>query len=421
MRMQSTILTTAFCLFGATLSVAFAQTPFESRLLDTLERRGVLTAAELADLRAEAARGSDAVQLEARIGELVATMQDAPSVNLNHKGRFQFATSDGKYGMKVGGMIQARGTGAFNEDAADTLGFATARVRITLEGHVFSPAWKYRVQPELAGPVVTTPGGTSTAAFASLTDAWLEWTGSPAFGIRMGQWEVWYSRHQLIGAAQQGFVDRWSQVKNFAPAYQTGVMMFGGIAGEKNDLVSWSANILNGKGANVTNPDDTLMGLARIAVSPLGAVPKYDSDLKQGDFRVEAGLNAWTMGHATLADDYECIGADLTAMWHGFAFTSEWHTRSNPTGTPRQHGGFAQLIWNALPGEMDLGLRHGRFANEGALSGAADVVETTAVLCWYVGGPELKLQLDAGKITTTSLAGTEAGQWLVRLQAQVVF
>ncbi len=415
-------LSTKVCLsLIALVSALAAQTPFESRLLDVLERHGVLSPAELADLRVEAARGTDAANLEVRIGALVASMQDAPGVNISHKGRFQFGTSDGKYSMKVGGMIQARGTGAFNEDAADTIGFAAARVRITLEGQVFSPAWKYRVQPELAGPVVTTSGGTSTAAFASLTDAWLEWTGSPAFGLRMGQWEVWYSRHQLIGSGQQGFVDRWSQVKNFAPAYQTGLMAFGGIGGEKNDLVNWSANVLNGKGANTANPDDTLMGLARVAVSPFGAVPKYDSDLKHGDLRVETGLNAWTMGHPTAAGGFECVGADLTAMWHGFAFTSEWHSRSNPTGTPRQHGGFAQLMWNALPGEMDIGLRHGRFANEDALSGAAEVVETTAVLCWYVSGPELKLQFDAGKITTTSIAGVDADQWLVRLQAQVVF
>jgi hypothetical protein len=290
-----------------------------------------------------------------------------------------------------------------------------------MEGQIFSPEWKYRIQPELAGPVVTTSGDASTAGFASLTDAWLEWTGSPAFGMRMGQWEVWYSRQQFIGAGQQGFVDRWSGLRTFAPAYQMGLMVFGGLGGEKNDLVNWSANVLNGKGANTANPDDTLMGLARVAVSPFGAVPTYESDLKHGDLRVEAAVNAWTMGHATLADNFECFGADFSAMWHGFALTGEWHTRSNPTGTPRQHGAFVQLMWNAVPGEVDLGLRHGRFENDHAATGAAEVVETTAVLCWYVSGPELKLQLDAGQITTTSVAGSEADQLLVRLQAQVLF
>ena len=419
MQTQSVLhLTAAMLLAGA---FATAQSPFETKLLDLMERRGVLSAEEITALRAEAALSTDATCLEQRIGALVAGMQDAAPLNVSHKGRFLLATADGKNSLKVGGMIQARGTGIFNEDAADTLGFAAQRVRITMEGQIFSPEWKYRVQPELAGPVVSTAGGASTAGFASLTDAWLEWTGSPAFGMRMGQWEVWYSRQQFIGAGQQGFVDRWSGLKSFAPAYQTGLMAFGGLGGEKNDLVNWSANVLNGKGANTANQDDTLMGLARVAVSPFGAVPKYESDLKHGDLRVEAAVNAWTMGHPTLADNFECFGADLSAMWHGFAFTGEWHTRSNPTGTPLQHGAFAQLTWNAIPGELDIGLRHGRFENDNAASGAAEVVETTAVLCWYVSGPELKLQLDAGQMTTTSVAGSEADQLLVRLQAQILF
>lgn len=413
------------CVLGALALLLPAQTPFEARLLDILRAKDVCTEAEVNALRVEAAAAAaargDGETLAAQVESLTAQLQDAaPVTGYKAGGGFHFSTADSKARMMVGGRVQVRFTSSSPEVGADRANFSTPRVRLWLEGHMFSPEWRYRIQPELAGPQVTITGaGTSAANFASLLDAWIEWKPSGAFSLRFGQWEVHYSRQQLIGYANQEFVDRWSNLGTFARGYQTGVGAAGGFGGEKGEMVRWSASALNGTGANVANADETIMGLARVSIDPLGPVGNLEGDFAGGDLRIQAGLNAWTMGNAG-TDNTNCAGADLTLLWQGLYFTAEAHRRDNPTGSLLQRGFFAQAGYFFVPGVADVGLRYGNLEDYNS-GGPVRVTESVATLGWYPARHDLKLQLDGGLVRSWATSGAVSDEFRLRFQVQMAF
>lgn len=414
------------CLFSMGIALLPAQSTFEARLLDLLRDKGVCTEAEVASLRAEAKAAATArTDNEAVVAELEALtlrLQDAaPTTGYKQGGGFIFTTADGKSRMMIGGRVQARVTSSSPDGGTDQYGFSTPRVRLWLEGHMFDPAWRYKLQPELAGPRVSVAGGaTSAAAFASLLDAWIEWKPDTKFALRFGQWEVHYSRQQIVGYANQSFVDRWTSIGTFAPGYQTGVTAYGSLGGEKNDLVRWSLNALNGKGPNIANPDDTMMGLARVSIDPLGPVSNFEGDFTGSELRLQAGLNAWTMG-ANTTENINCVGADVTLLWNGLYLTTEAHRRDNPTGSPLQRGLFAQAGYFYVPGVADVGVRYGNFEDYAAASGSTRVTETLATLGWYPAKHDLKVQLDGGVVRRWLTTGSITDEFRLRLQVQLAF
>lgn len=402
----------------------------EGRLLQILRTRGVIDAAEFTELSSLEKQLRESAELEqqvsGRVEEMVAQMQDAaPKTSWKSGKGFNYATADGKYSMTLGGRVQVRATHDGIENAADKLNFAAQRVRIWVEGHIFAPEWKYRLQFDPSGDRVTAGASTSSASATALREAYLEYASSPALNVRFGQFKTPYSRQWLTSSGSQEFVDRWVGNGQFTQNYQPGLMVHGAALGEKNDLIDYAAGVFNGNGINVqqtSGGDDMMMVVGRVAVNPFGAVKYSESDFAGGDFKAALGINAWTMNNTTLMADDCSIGADITVVGHGLYATSEFHRRTFADNSNDRVGFFAQAGYFVDPGVVDVGLRYARFWVDGATSGLDDTTELLGVLGYYIEQHNVKLQLDAGSVSVRNIGGAgDTDEFRIRLQAQIIF
>lgn len=402
----------------------------EGRLLEILRTRGVIDAAEfteLSTLEQQLRQSADLEnQVNDRVEELVARLQDeAPKTSWKSGKGFNYLTADGKFSMTLGGRVQVRATYDDIENADNKMNFAAQRVRIWMEGHIFDAAWKYKLQFDASGDRVTAGASSSSASFAALREAYIEYAASANANVRMGQFKTPYSRQWLTSSGSQEFVDRWIGNGQFFQNYQPGLMVYGTAAGEKNDLFEYSVGVFNGNGINVqqtSGGDDMLMTVARVAVNPFGAVKYSESDFAGGDFKAAVGLNGWRMNNTTLNATDDSVGADVVVAGKGLYATSEYHKRSFADGSPDRVGWFAQAGYFVDPGKVDIGIRYAKFWVDNATVGLDDVTEVLAVLGYYIDQHNLKLQLDAGSVSTRNVGGSgDVDEFRLRLQAQIIF
>jgi hypothetical protein len=158
--------------------------------------------------------------------------------------------------VKFSGYIQAR------EVYQDELGLTASinRARLVAFGRVIDKV-TWRIQGEFRTGSVG-----SGRSSVSLQDAYLRY--APAtWAFQVGQFKTPFTREYITSLADLETADRSTVVDSLSPKRDIGVM------GEYSyRQISVWAGVFNGEGINVTsNADSTLLGVARVAVTPLAA------------------------------------------------------------------------------------------------------------------------------------------------------
>lgn len=423
-----------------------AQDTVEGRLLEILRKKGIIDAAEHAELQkleTQLRKESDhSSALESRIDEMVSVIQDkGPSTNYKIGKGFGWATADGRFKLQLLGRMNIRLTGEFWDENPgtndeDEFDFNVQRARLTFAGHAFTPHLGYEFEIGVAGDEadtnVTFPGG-GTTRFSSrnrlmeVKDAFFNYKQWKAFSIQGGQFKIPYSRHWLTSSSRLQFVERAITQNVFIPGRSVGLMIHGKAGGENDDIFAYYAGVFDGEGENGTNNDKGLLYAARLQLTPFGGVKYSESDLKISEsFKLAFGVNAWLHeddNHIGQKDDWS-IGADLAMFYQGFSLLTEVHYRENGVnaGPDVEIFGWMAQLGYMFTREFEVALRASNIDWDN--NGLGDVArrEYRLALGYFWYEHNLKLQLDFGYIEDHERDRTDNIEgWVMRIQFQMTF
>jgi phosphate-selective porin OprO and OprP len=449
----------------------------DSRLLEILKQRGVITETEFGELKQlekDLRNESDLeTSVNREVSEMVARLaDDAPKLAYKPGTGFGFKTGDGKFSLSVGGRIQVRGTYSAREDVngnqndEDLQDISVQRARLWFKGHAFDPNLKYEIQLEVAGGLSRPPNAagtgfdaadTSLNRLAELRYAYVDWQicdKKPWYNLKAGQFKVPYSRQQMTSSGKQEFVDRAISDAAFSPSFSPGVMFWGTRGGEKEDVFEYYAGVFDGasatgivEGANIQNNDDGLLYAGRLAVNPCGALAYSEADLRPcTEWRkllMAFGVNGYyhqDNNRSAALDNFDdwSVGVDAAMAWRGWFAEAELHYRNdaqpNANDDVTSVGLNAQVGYMIVPQRFEVGLRYSEVNWEDTTAAGTATVPTNSasreflmVLGYYWHEHNMKLQFDFGRVET-HFADDDNGsnpnnvdEWRGRLQFQLIF
>ena len=404
-----------------TASDATVNEPLDGRVTEQIA--AAITAAVDENFPVKASYGSKGFRLETRDGNW----------QTNLKWRFQFRLTN----PTTGAPRQVE-----DFEAKDKTTFEARRVRMKIGGHGYRPWLKYYFEVDLQPTRESSES--SSKASARVIDWRVDVAKYKAFGLRVGQWKIDYSRERVDSSGRQQFVDRSIANRVFTVDRQVGVSFRGHLfEGTRADM-KYSAGVFTGEGRGVSNDDTNMMYAGRLQWNFLGRdVPFRQSDVERTEHPAAAlGFGAATQkgvctrwsssgcgnldGFAKPGDDpdsakvgqYRVVQAvqDLAFKWQGFSFQQEFHwkrvtDREEPSSSSLRDsdlfGGYAQAgyffneIFDFVPEELELAFRYAyvREPNEVNLRKNNKRREYTAGANWFFAGHNNKLTLDYSYLT----------------------
>lgn len=151
------------------------------------------------------------------------------SLNLNTSTLFRFTYHD----------VRGEG-GRGGQNGADFSNFRNFHLRTAFHGHIFEPAFQYRLWLNWGGPTPT----------LRIEDAWLRWAPVPLFNIKAGQFRVPASWEQLVGPLATAFPGPSATDQAFTQGWGKGVMVSGSLGlwdtAFDAGLLRWDVGVFNG-------------------------------------------------------------------------------------------------------------------------------------------------------------------------------
>jgi hypothetical protein len=303
-----------------------------------------------------------------------------------------------------------KGAGALDQELM-TNEFSVRRARLTLTATLFKDLSAF-VLFELTR---TTP----------FLDYVVTWQPLPEIGLRAGQFKVPFCRQWLLIPWQRALISDTIALTPFTPGRDVGLAVQGSFA---NRLFEYQVGVYNGSGMANKQDNTDLLYAARVATNPLGPVPDLESDFEgSASPKLLVGLGAVynpveKTFYVKRADDHGfdqpaihtkqlLVGGDLTFMWRGFTFVSEFFFRNyqpddafkaslkshdkNQDGNIRAFGGYGQAGYFLLPKRLELVAR-GSLVRPNTEISDDDQVEATAGLNVFLHGYATVLQIEYG-------------------------
>jgi hypothetical protein len=406
---------------------------------------------------------TDATAFNAKHGEQSDVAQSQYKIG---KG-YTLSSKDGRFSLQIRGRIQFRydlehynTTGAAAKDTMQSL--QVRRMRLLLQGTVFSPYVKYHFQfgfapRDMLNDLPNEPGSIRRNP---LRDARIEFDRLRDFTVWLGQFKTPFSRQRIISSANMNLVDRSIVNAEFNLDRDIGFQVMSKDLGGLGGRLAYYAGIFMGEGRNAYDLTDSgLLYVGRLEVNPLG---KFD-DYTEGDLARSAKPGLGIAGayayqdraHAargTVGDypadhgttNFHHVNADLLFKWRGLSIATAVHLRKgfnrknggavDDTGTPiptvaaRQGlGWYAQVGYVVPKIPLEVVGRYSLIRNNyGTNSSLPDADEAGGGLNWYIVGHDLKVQLDYFRLWDQTMGTTNAerarnGTDRVRLQIQVYF
>jgi phosphate-selective porin OprO/OprP len=177
-------------------------------------------------------------------------------------GRPFFRSTDGNFQVELGGRLQV------DFDAPE------AGTRLLTGGRLASQFLIRRARLEVEGRFFRWIDFSIEVDFSDsrpLQDAYLDFGFLPELRLRGGQFKVPFSLEELTSSRHIDFVER-SLVNELAPAYDTGVMVYGNFA---QDAVSYFLGGFNGSGRNNDDNNSDKDLAARLVLAPFRASTNF--------------------------------------------------------------------------------------------------------------------------------------------------
>ncbi|GAB4278301.1 MAG: hypothetical protein Kow0092_34090 [Deferrisomatales bacterium] len=374
-------------------------------LLERLEQRGVLTAAERQELVAQQPPAGPAVA-----------------------DRLSFASRDGRFSGRLYGYGQVRYTFEDRKQADDLSRFSVQRVRLGLAGHALGNNLTYKVYLN-----VYSGNETSTDLF----DFYADYAFAPSLAVRAGAYKVPYGIQWNVSASRLQFVERTGVDANFRFDRDTGITVHGTLGAG----LAYDAGVFNGEGRNRNNVDDGHLYVGRLLWAPFGgrvfagqssltrpsrpqlflsASAAYDDDVSSHtrsnlDGRLEA------LGTSDVAS----VAAFVGLRYRGFSLGAEGHRRridpldegaANETAVGYYVQGGA-LVWRDM---VEVAGRYETFDPDDD-RGDDRTRAYGVALNLFFAGHRSKLQTDLFHTATEAGPGSTDTEDRVRVQYQIAF
>jgi hypothetical protein len=272
-----------------------------------------------------------------------------------------------------------------------------------------------------------------TNNFDSTREAWIQWSASDAFNVRMGQIRTATTRQAMVSPEMQQFVDvslATAFVGKLMPGYtdrnRDHGVAFHGVFGCNNEW-SYLLTVTNGDGGdsvrNVidTRTSDNLSFSGRLNWAFLAPIGYQEGALRNASCQWYGELGAWAYYYADRTDnphtqisDSTRFGLDLAMGYGGFTFTGAYTIGSDENGAGAKLETAAYLAqlgyhfqgtaweiaarWSGYDADRDAGMALGGFLGGGAVSEYAFAVN------YYLNGHGNKLTLDASVVSGADAA-----------------
>jgi len=323
--------------------------------------------------------------------------------------------------LTVGGFLQAQ---AEFGKAADPRWnnvndrFFFRRARIYLAG-TYAENFEFKAELDLQGNTL----GASTGNLARANEIYLGWTGNPLANVRFGQLKPAFGGEQLMSDTRTYFIERTYGNDRLADGRNLALGLSGAAAGKR---LAYSAVLANGNGSNVSaNDNDNFQPSARLVFTP------YDN----ATGTLALGLNAlWSTDRGVGKPGLGFTADAFTGKRRMWGLDAVWKTKPVEFHAELLHGAYepanavparelaargwqATGAWNAIPGKVQLALRHEEFDPNTSVGGNAIKVWSYG-LKYMFKGDDLKFLINYldGRVPGSNQDG---GRLLTRMQ--VVF
>lgn len=418
--------------------------------LEKLEAENAALRAEVNRL-ARQAKEPASDELRALIRELAEKERPAVALMAGYDKNFFLSDAAGRFRLELYGQLQARYTYNYRDGAdavgldEDEGGFLIRRAKVGVRGHLFDPSLEYNVRG----------GFERSGGLFRLEDAYLKYRFAPAHYVQFGQYKIPFLREELVSSSRQLAVERSSVAELFTVDFGQGVTV-----GGQYDLGSglkWAVSFHDGREQRDTNFDEDATEFAvsgRVEGLLCGDWKQFDDFVAwPGDplgLLVGLGFDYSQMdsGAGTLSPlrDYVALTADVSLEAHPFnaflALVTRHGELDGAGGSVDQLGLVAQAGVALVPERFDIFVRgeyidyddvgeFGHTAGPLSLVGLKDEIAIYTVgFNYYLKKHSLKLTVDAGwapdgiragESGAGTLTGPEDGQFIGRVQVQVLF
>lgn len=350
------------------------------------------------------------------------------------------------------------GTGARPDPGFD---LDVRRARITIQGRLFDPHVRYRLQLAIAPRDMletTYAEAANSGSFATLgaphrsplLDWYVELQHLRELHVRVGQFIVPYNRHRVTSSSSLQLIDRSLASGEFNLDRDLGIQLYSPDVAGMGWLRYYAGLFMNEGRDGLFGGDLGFLWLARVELLPLGLFNDYsEGDIEGGTtprLSIGASYAFANQGHLTQSTigrlvsdggtlDYHNFEVDAVFMWHGFSLLTEfmyregWH-RPGPlmvtpdsTMLPRNGvGWFAQAGFLIPETPVEIAARYGFNVPIGG-SPVAARSELGAGVNLFFHRHAFKLQLDYFHLwddapTTTGGAAFENGEERIRVMFQ---
>ncbi len=374
------------------------------------------------------------------------------------------ATKDGRFSLTLRGRIQARYDLEHPNEAGEPVQqlLQIRRMRLQLQGHVFSPHVRYAIQLGFSARDMSNDLPSEPSIRRNpVRDARIELDRLRDFNVWIGQAKVPFSRQRRVSSSNLGMVDRSLVNSEFNLDRDLGVHFLSKDLGGLGGRLAYYAGVFMGEGRNAYDyTDPGMLFVGRLEFLPFGAFDDYsEGDVtrsRKPGLSIAGAYAFQDRAHAARGvigeypDDrgttnFHHITTDLMFKWRGLSLTTALHLRKGfkrvnggalddtgapiPTAPARQGLGWYGQLGYVIPKiPLELVARYGLIRNPygAARSSLTDTDEAGSGINWYIIGHNLKVQLDYFRIWQESMGATPRerarnGTDQLRLQVQLYF
>lgn len=246
--------------------------------------------------------------------------------------------------IEMGGWIQPRYEFAWNQPDEDLSSFYLRRVRLDFNGHIFTPRFTFRLQPEFSH------GG-------DLRDAYFDYEFSDVLAVTFGKYSIPFEWR--VSPRRDPFTERDLATSRFgSPSRDVGVMLHGMLPRRR---LEYALGLFDGN-AGRTRPSNSSghMLSGRLGYALAGEIPREETDpqrLAEGNFVLGLGLEAanrnelrdWSLGRSLAGErrgDWGTVVLDGLFQRRGFSIIAKHFRRSILPADPAvdAYDGFASVL-----------------------------------------------------------------------------